>query len=484
MTQLLSQIPIKVWRILSLAGIAILTLMSFGMALRLHIWPLYAVPVMVVVALQVIYNYRPLFFLMVFCIPISMQYSIGTAFAIDMFSEPLMIVFLLIFVLNILAGRQFSRKGKVYGFHILLFLIIFWTCFTTLTSEFPLRSLKFLLAKLWYLAAFVYIAEKVIEDPKTIRQIFWAFFMPMVVVATGVTIRHASLGFSFEEANGVAFPIFANGVIYAATLVLFIPWCWYARSWYSPRSLEWYIINAGIVILAIATILTYKRGAWLALMILPVVDFAVRRMVFDKMIYATLLIVTLVLAYLINDNKFYEFAPNYQKTIWHEGDIQGHLQATISGTEISSMERFYRWVAAKNMIADMPLTGSGPSTFNQVYKRYTDDAFRTYVSDNPEQSTTHNYFLLTFSEQGLIGGFLFLGLCIYMVLKASWLYPRMQNSEYRSILMMALLSLITILFHSLLNELIEVDKIGPMFWLCLVIIHKLEVWHEEKPLNS
>ena len=147
------------------------------------------------------------------------------------------------------------------------------------------------------------------------------------------------------------------------------------------------------------------------------------------------------------------------------------------------MERFYRWVAAKNMIADMPFTGSGPSTFNQVYKRYTDDAFRTYVSDNPEQSTTHNYFLLTFSEQGIVGGLLFIALCVYMVLKASWLYPRMRTPEYRSILMMAMLSLSTILFHSLLNELIEVDKIGPMFWICMVIIHKLEVWHDGEPLK-
>ncbi|MDX2249330.1 MAG: O-antigen ligase family protein [Bacteroidia bacterium] len=484
MTHFLSQIPIKIWRILALAAIALLTLVSFWMALRLHIWPLYAVPVIVVVTLQVIYNYRPLFFLMVFSLPVSLQYEFGTAFAIDVFSELLMLVFLLVFVLNTLAGRQFSRKGKVYVFHILIFLILFWTFFTTLTSEFVPRSTKFLLAKLWYLAAFVYMAEKIIENPKSIRQIFWAFFIPMIVAVTGITLRHASEGFSFEASNGVAYPLFANGVIYAATLVLFIPWCWYARTWYSPRSLEWYVIHLGIAILAIATILTYKRGAWLALMILPLVDFAVKRKVFDKIVYIALLVTTLALAYLLNDNKFYEFAPNYQKTIWHEGDIQGHLQATLSGTEISSMERFYRWVAAKNMIADMPLTGSGPSTFNQVYKRYTDDAFRTYVSDNPEQSTTHNYFLLTFSEQGLIGGFLFLALCVYMVVKASRLYPRMENAEYRSILMMALLSLITILFHSLLNELIEVDKIGPMFWLCLVIIHKLEVWHEKKPITG
>ena len=337
---------------------------------------------------------------------------------------------------------------------------------------------------MWYVAAFVYMADKVIQNPSDIRKTFWAFFIPMMLVVMGITIRHALDGFSFELSNGVAFPLFANGVVYAATLVLFIPWCWYARTWYTPKSLEWYIIIGGIVLLAIATLTMYKRAAWLALFIPPLVDQAVKRRVLDKLIYSFLLIATLILAYLINDNKFYEFAPNYQKTIWHEGDLEGHLQATLSGTEISGMERFYRWVAAKNIIADKPLVGVGPSTFNQVYKRYTDDAFRTYVSDNPEQSTTHNYFLHTFAEQGFPGGLIFLALVVYVVLNAFWLYPKLAPGIPRSILMMALLSLITILFHSILNELLEVDKIGAMFLLNMLIIHKLSVWHEQKAFGK
>ena len=149
------------------------------------------------------------------------------------------------------------------------------------------------------------------------------------------------------------------------------------------------------------------------------------------------------------------------------------------------MERFYRWVAAKNMIADMPFFGSGPSTFNQVYKRYTDDAFRTYVSDNPEQSTTHNYFLLTFSEQGFPGGLLFIAMVLYMLLTAAWLYPKVRDdNDLRSILMLSLLSFSTILFHSLLNEIIEVDKIGPLFFLNMLLIHKVGLWHEKRISND
>lgn len=477
MEKLLSQIPLKTWRILALAAFALFVVGSIGVALKLKFWALYAIPIAGVVVLQVVYNYRPLFFLMIGAIPLSIQIEFGSL-AMDVPSEPFMILFLVLFLLELLAKRQFRLAEPVRPFHLLIFLLLFWTGYTTLTSEFPLRSLKFLLAKLWYLAAFVWMAQRLILKEGDIRKIFWFFFLPLVLSATIVTVKHALVGFSFEDSNLVPYPLFANGVIYAACLVLFLPWAWYARRWYSPKTLEWYIITAGMILLVIASVFTYKRGAWLAVLLLPVVDQMIKRKIFDKAIYAGVVVLTIALSWLVYDNNFYIFAPNYQKVIWHEGDLSGHLSATVSGTEISSMERFYRWVAAKNMIADMPFAGSGPSTFNQVYKRYTDDAFRTYVSDNPEQSTTHNYFLLTFSEQGFPGGLLFLFLCIFMIVKAARLYPQL-SQERKTLLMMVLLSQITILFHSLLNELIEVDKVGAMFWLNWVIMDKLAKWHEQ-----
>jgi O-antigen ligase len=477
--RLFNRISNHQWRWLLLLALALITLGSVWFALRLRINLLFAVPLIVVAGLQVIYNYKPVFYLLFFSIPGSLQVELGGGLSMDVLSEPLMLVLLTVFLFNLFSGNQFSLKKKVRPFHIMIALLLFWTLFTSLTSEFPVRSFKYLLAKIWYLAAFIYTAEKIVTSPEEVKRVFWMFFIPLSLIALGVIIRHASFGFSFEVANGMAFPLYFNGVIYAATLVLFIPWAWYARTWYSPRSLQWYLIIIGLGIIVVSTVLTYKRGAWLALILLPIVTFLIRWNIFDKFVYAVVVIGILALGYLIQDNRFYAFAPDYKKTIWHEGDISGHLSATFSGTEISSMERFFRWVAAKNMIADMPVLGSGPSTFNQVYQRYTDDAFRTYVSDNPEQSTTHNYYLMTFAEQGFPGGLLFIVLCLYMVLKAARLQGQIDDPVRRSILMLALLSLITILFHSILNEMIEVDKIGSMFWFDLFLIHQSEVWHEK-----
>ena len=113
----------RIWRVLALAALAMVVWFSVGIALKLKIWPMLAVPVLVVGGLQVIYNYKPIFFLMVFAIPCSLHIELGDI-AIDAFSEPLMIVFLLIFIINILRGQQFSLHKPISTFHFLLFLLL------------------------------------------------------------------------------------------------------------------------------------------------------------------------------------------------------------------------------------------------------------------------------------------------------------------------------------------------------------------------
>ena len=439
---------------------------------------LMGIPLALVMGLLLLYRYKPVFFLLVASIPVSTQLTLGGSLAVDMFSEPLMLVFLAVFLLETLAGRQFSGQAQLRVFHVLVLLILAWTLITTLLSSYPDRSFKFLLAKLWYLAPFVYMAQRLLQQPADVKVLFWAFFWPLMLSVVFALVQHAATGFSFEASNGAAFPLYANGVIFSATLVLFLPWCWYARSWYGARSLQWYVITGGMGLLLLGIIFSYKRGAYLTTAILPVLWFLMQRRWLDKLVYAGVVLLAVLVVYLVQDNTYYRFSPNYQSTIWHGDDFEAHLEATLQGTEISGMERFYRWVAAKNMIADMPFFGSGPSTFNQVYKHYADDAFRTYVSDNPEQSTTHNYFLMTFAEQGFPGGLLFFFLCIYMLVKGIRLYYRIADPERRTLVLMLVMSLSTILLHSFLNEMIEVDKIGAMFWLILTLIHLSEKWEE------
>ena len=107
-------------------------------------------------------------------------------------------------------------------------------------------------------------------------------------------------------------------------------------------------------------------------------------------------------------------------------------------------------------------------------------SFRTYVSDNPEKSTTHNYFLLQLAEQGVPGFLLFLTLLATALLLAERLYHRAaQRPEVRRVVLAATLSLVIIVFHLVLNELVEVDKIGPVFFICLALLVRADTWLTE-----
>ncbi|MFN0201723.1 MAG: O-antigen ligase family protein, partial [Bacteroidia bacterium] len=386
--------------------------------------------------------------------------------------------FLLIFLLNVLAAKQFSTQRKIYPYHIWLIVLLFWTLITTFYSEMPFRSTKYLLAKIWYLVAFVYTTEHILQKREDFRLIFWCFGLPMTFFSLYTTYKHSLEGFSFESCNLVPSPYFINHVIYGAMLSLFFPWIWFYRQWYANDNLKKMLIYGCAAILLIGWFFTYGRLAWGSALLLPFIYFFIKYKWFDKLLYIGLVIAFFAVTYLVSNNNFYKFAPDFANTIYHD-DVSDHLSATVEGKDISSMERFYRWVAAKNMVEARPLLGFGPSTFNQTYQKYADAAFRTYVSQNEEQSTTHNYFLMTCSEQGFIGMFIFLGLCVYMLLKGYHLYHLYQDPLNKQLVMMLTLSLSVIIMHLVLNELIEVDKVGGMFWFCMTSLHLFEKWKAE-----
>jgi O-antigen ligase len=86
------------------------------------------------------------------------------------------------------------------------------------------------------------------------------------------------------------------------------------------------------------------------------------------------------------------------------------------------MERVYRWVAAAYMIQDRPYSGFGPGNFYFNYQKYTVSSFKTYVSDNPERSGIHNYFLMVTVEQGVPGLVFFLLFCLLVIFKGQQVY--------------------------------------------------------------
>jgi O-antigen ligase len=99
------------------------------------------------------------------------------------------------------------------------------------------------------------------------------------------------------------------------------------------------------------------------------------------------------------------------------------------------------------------------------------------VSDNPERSTVHNYFLLILVEQG-IPGLLIFCLLLYVLLSAAHRqYHAAEDLFDRAIAagILAVLSMIILL--NMLSDLIETDKVGSIFFICIGLLLRRKPAH-------
>ena len=113
--------------------------------------------------------------------------------------------------------------------------------------------------------------------------------------------------------------------------------------------------------------------------------------------------------------------------------------------------------------------------FYPYYKKYTLSSFETYVSDNPERSTTHNYFLLLLSEQGVTGLAVFIILTIVIFVYAESIYHRVSSKADKHIVLGLGLVMLMVYVNLMLSDMLESDKVGPFFYFSLAMLASIDI---------
>ena len=406
-------------------------------------------------------------------IPLSVEVELPGGLGTDLPSEPLM------WLLTGLGGIWFLYNLPKIKFQKLyhpitgiILLHLAWILVSTITSQNVLVSIKYLLAKSWYVVVFYFLPFVFLRKPEDFKKLILAFLTTMLATIVYVMVRHQAEGFSFAEINAVLSPFYRNHVSYACAMVVFLPFVWLLRNHYDSKRAKNFL-TAICIILLIAIYFSYTRAAYVCVPLMIGYYFAVRWKLTRFLIPIAIIGAIGFVSIMAKDNKYIDFAPDYQKTIAHY-QFDDLVSATYKFEDISTMERFYRWIAGFYMIAEKPMTGFGPGNFYNYYHSYTDQNFVTYVSHNPEKSGVHNYYLMVLVEQGLAGVLIFLSLCILFLLRAERLYHRLVDKVDRSLLLAAILSMISILFCLLLNDMVETDKVGSFFFINLAILVILE----------
>lgn len=452
---------------LALGGMVLLSL-TLGIATEWYF--LAALPALFMLVYLTIVDFRAVFFLLLACIPLSTEIQLPNGFGTDLPTEPLMVGLMLVYAVYVLQhGRQMNGSFIRHPISLLLLLHVAWVLSTTLTSELLLVSVKFALAKIWYIVAFFFLAGSLLKSERDIRIFFWVIFLPLMLSVLVILLRHSAYGFSFRDVHRVLHPFQRNHVNYAATLALFFPAVWLAVGWYRRWSARWWLLVGSIGLLTAAIYLSYTRAAYVAVLMALAAYVVIRWRLTKYVLLGAILTVLLGLGYLVRNNTYLDYAPNYDRTVSHY-QFDNLLEATAKGEDISTMERVYRWVAGFHMFKDKPVFGYGPGNFVNFYRPYTVTSFTTYVSDNEEQSGIHSYYLLVLVEQGIPGLIIFLLLSFFVLIKGEQVYHRTRDPARKRIILMALLSTVVIDAFLIINDLVETDKIGSFFFLWMAIL--------------
>lgn len=462
------------------AGFALISLIALLAAIGLEsLWPALLPGGLLLLWLTIV-DFRKVWFLMIAAIPVSTEVELPGGFGTDLPSEPLMWLLSLCGTVWLIQNAP-RIDGRVLKHPVSLALLahLCWLTICTAASQDLFVSVKFLAAKGWYLAVFYAMALHVLQTERDFRMFVWYFFVPMFVVVAITVVRHAAIDFSFENVAYVMGPFFRNHVIYACVTAVFLPFMWYATYRHRRYSAIWWLWVTGILVFLVAINFAYTRAAYIALIAAIGIYWVIRRYWLRGALMAFLVGMVLFAGFVGSRDNWLEFAPNYERTVTHTR-FDNLLEATTKLEDISTMERVYRWVAATYMIRDRPYTGFGPGNFYFFYKNYTVTSFKTYVSDNPEHSGMHNYYLMTTVEQGIPGLFFFLLFCAVVMLKGEQVYHRTPNRERRQNLVAALLCFIMIDLLMLMNDFVETDKIGSLFFLSAAVIVAVDLKNKEE----
>ncbi len=156
------------------------------------------------------------------------------------------------------------------------------------------------------------------------------------------------------------------------------------------------------LVLAVAFVLTYSRGAWLSLAAItplaiivlraPSSAAAVRRV---AMISALVAVSVALLTKGAGSRSFTERVLGRSVSISDTG-VLGRFTSIADAGDYSLQGRLSFWRSGLAVFRDHPLVGTGPRTYGVVHTRYQDDV-RFYAID------AHNLYIETAAEMGLVG---------------------------------------------------------------------------------
>ena len=397
-------------------------------------------------------------------------------------TEPLLFGILILFLFKLLSGKSIDKKILTHPVSYIIYAYLAWMTLTSVTSELPIVSIKYLTTRMWFIASFFFLLTHIFKEKIKIRNFFLFYLFPLTLVIIYTVTRHAQYGFDKDSAHWVMEPLFKDHTSYGAVLAMYFPILIGLLMQKNTNLLLKVLISIGFIILTVGLILSFTRAAWISVLgvacLLVVMLFRIK--------LQTLLISIIAVGsflYLGWDDIQVSLQQNKQES---SDKLDEHVSSISNvSSDASNLERLNRWNCAIEMFKERPIVGWGPGTYQFVYAPFQRSKDRTIISTNQgDGGNAHSEYLGPLCEQGVAGSLLFIAL-LYMVSHLAFrLFYYVKERDVRILIASSYLGLMTYFIHGVLNNYLDTDKASVPFWGFIAVLVAIDLYHKDAPEAS
>ncbi len=439
----------------------------------------FALPVVLGVLLLYIFSLDKVLLLTAFCVPLSVNLkALEAGLAISLPAEPLLMGILVLFIAKMLYDGNYDKRISHHPIAIVIYCMFIWMLVTTITSEMPVVSLKFMLSRLWFVIPSFFLCAILFKKPKNIDLFIWLYIASLCIVCVYTIIHHAQFGFDGDSAHWVMTPFYNDHTAYGAALAIYLILALTYVFLPGLKTSRRIIIIGVVALLSLALMFSNCRAAWVSM----IAAFGVLVCVLLKIKFrwvATVIVVLVGLFFAFQNQIIDALEKNNQDA---SGDLVENIQSiTNISTDASNLERINRWQSAFRLFNERPVFGWGPGTYQFVYAPYQMSKEKTIISTNAgDGGNAHSEYFGPLAEQGLVGSLLMAILVIVTVYCGLTTYKRCKNKKAKILVLGATLAFISYFVHGFLNNFLDTDKLAVPVWSLAALIAAIDVFYADK----
>lgn len=390
------------------------------------------VPLALIIVLLYFISIDKIIFLITLLTPLAINIrDLEFGYGVSLPTEPLMFGVLVFFFVKILYDNKYDIRILKHPVTILILINLVWIFFTSITSEIPLVSFKYLLSRLWFVVPFYFFLILMFKKTTNINTFIWLYLIGLVIVVFYTLYNHSIRGFDEESGHWVMTPFYNDHTAYGAVLTLFIPpvFGFLLIKRYS-RGLRFLTFSI-FLLLMVALVFSYGRAAWLSLALALVVLV----IVLLKIRFQWVFIVAVGLIgffFTFQQQIFDRLEKNKQDS---SANFVEHVQSiTNISSDASNLERINRWQSAIRMFSDRPFWGWGPGTYQFLYAPYQRSKEKTIISTNAgDLGNAHSEYIGPLAETGVFGMLSILLIFIMSIYTGLMVYRNVKERDRKSV---------------------------------------------------